>query len=705
MPLNDVWNHKQKDSAGFSAGPALDRRESGAGGLPGAPRGHTYAGAEREIPLEALIRRNRKLLFDSSALASEGFRRLVGSHLELLKTTRNQLFVPDFELSLLSQTVRADLEILFQRGILTLLQYQGVEGYPELLPKIAVMGREKGQLCVVLNRPDKQGLVFRGARSAGIFVQVFSLDSKGNLLQGVRHTEAEMTQTVPAGERPQHQEPKPGFTISSTPERMKITPIRIARALGKGDVLYDSKKQPVTLQDPMIVNPNAVTYSTDIPGVWAKIYHPAALTNFLEEKAKRMLSREVRYPGLCWPTDLVRDGEGNFVGVLLPPAKGEPLQLAVFKQAKLETYFPDWDKKDLCDLTLAILRVIKYLHSMNILMGCINPAAIRVAGKDEVYFVDTDNYQIEGFPSLVYNVSFTPPELQGRKIYLCSKENENYAVAVLVFMLMMPGKTPYTLSGDKTIAQAIQERNFPFPNGTAHGSHAMPGMWRFMWSHLTPFKDAFYNTFQKGGKYELPEQRRTVGNWIGTVLRFREELEHPTDPESLKLYPQTFKRVKNEAFYTCRFCGVSHPRFYFNSRYFDDYQICNGCLDKRSNVSFTCQVCGKTYFYTNRTALYHAMMKKKDAEWKDQKYCRDCKNKTLRCIDCGEEKPYFFLRNGRCKECNERHRNEIYRMVRCRDCGTPFAITVGEHAFSLEKGFSDPVRCKSCRARKRSGGF
>jgi hypothetical protein len=37
----------------------------------------------------------------------------------------------------------------------------------------------------------------------------------------------------------------------------------------------------------------------------------------------------------------------------------------------------------------------------------------------------------------------------------------------------------------------------------------------------------------------------------------------------------------------------------------------------------------------------------------------------------------------------------------CRECGGEFTFTTGEQEFFTERGFSEPIRCKSCRdARK-----
>lgn len=49
------------------------------------------------------------------------------------------------------------------------------------------------------------------------------------------------------------------------------------------------------------------------------------------------------------------------------------------------------------------------------------------------------------------------------------------------------------------------------------------------------------------------------------------------------------------------------------------------------------------------------------------------------------------------------------RTVLCRDCGQEFTFTAGEQAFYQERGFSEPQRCTSCRAKRKSerssGGY
>ncbi len=44
------------------------------------------------------------------------------------------------------------------------------------------------------------------------------------------------------------------------------------------------------------------------------------------------------------------------------------------------------------------------------------------------------------------------------------------------------------------------------------------------------------------------------------------------------------------------------------------------------------------------------------------------------------------------------------KTIICKDCGKEFVFTAGEQEFYAEKGFDKPpVRCRSCRNRKRNG--
>jgi DNA-directed RNA polymerase subunit RPC12/RpoP len=48
------------------------------------------------------------------------------------------------------------------------------------------------------------------------------------------------------------------------------------------------------------------------------------------------------------------------------------------------------------------------------------------------------------------------------------------------------------------------------------------------------------------------------------------------------------------------------------------------------------------------------------------------------------------------------------KKIKCIDCNKDFIFSAGEQEFFEEKGYSEPIRCKDCRSKrkdKRTSGF
>lgn len=129
----------------------------------------------------------------------------------------------------------------------------------------------------------------------------------------------------------------------------------------------------------------------------------------------------------------------------MPQAHGVELSRSVFMPMLLQSKFPSWTRKDTIQLCLTILDKIRYLNDRRVILGDINAANSPWCPLTQVYFVDCDSYQIEGYPCPVGTANFTPPEVTGRGGFaiLRTQEMENFAIATLLFMIMLPGKPPY----------------------------------------------------------------------------------------------------------------------------------------------------------------------------------------------------------------------------------------------------------------------
>ncbi len=382
-------------------------------------------------------------------------------------------------------------------------------------------------------------------------------------------------------------------------------------------------------------------FSTD-SGYACKIYFKERLTENRLQKLVLMAGKEVQVPGVCWPLALVRNSHNDFVGYIMASAEGKPMQKCMFVKPLLEKYFPHWTRKNLVELAINWLEKVIELHKSNIFIGDVNPLNFIIKSENEIFFVDTDSYQIEDFPCPVGMANFTAPEIQGKDFssFLRTFNHENFAIATLLFMILLPGKPPYSHQGGGDPVKNIKKGQFSYPLGEKSDKKTPQGPWRFIWSHL-PYKtkEAFYNCF-------VHQKRIDPDQWIDLLKNYRFALENNfLDPEgeSNKLFPTRFKIVSD----------------YAKETY--------GAEDWRWE-SFKCHNCGKTFQLNAEQANKMQNVSKK--------ICRDCYQIQKIEHTTGE-------------------------MIICSDCGDTFLFSISEQKFFDKKGFEPPKRCMQCRENRR----
>jgi len=307
--------------------------------------------------------------------------------------------------------------------------------------------------------------------------------------------------------------PQP-FSRTSKLEGGLETSLHAKDDVEKAGCVYLYNGQQVRLSNRLASGGEGTVYETDQPGVLCKIYHPSRLTEGARRKIELMVTRRVSHPAICWPTEAVRDSQGVFRGFLMSRASGEPLGHGLFIPTVWLSKHPNWTRKDSVRLAISILEGIEYLHRMKVLLGDINPMNILVRDANSVFFVDCDSYQVEGFPCPVGSINFVAPEIQGQDFtrFLRTAEHELFAVATLVFMIMMPGKPPYSHQGGADGAANIKKMHFPYPLGEKGSKGAPEGAWRFCWSHLNrALKEAFNASFDSASQ---GQPRVKVSDWL-----------------------------------------------------------------------------------------------------------------------------------------------------------------------------------------------
>ena len=397
-------------------------------------------------------------------------------------------------------------------------------------------------------------------------------------------------------------------------------------------------------------------------GMVCKVYHKDRRTAELRKKLELMVSMGLRHPSVCWPEQVVCDKQGQFVGYLMPEASGHELQTSVFIKPRLQAAFPHWAREHLVTLTQTILDAVAFLHSKDVLVGDINGRNILVKDEKTVYLVDADSYQVGSYRCSVGIPTFLPPELQGKDLKTVQREpkHEHFAVATLVFMLMMPGKPPYAYAGGTNPAANVKNRHFPYNLGGVKSGEKVPrGPWIYIWSNLTfTLKRDFHSVFTDG-------DRLSVADWQASMAKYANDLSQGfvTDeifPSELKRLTQRQAQRQGLPWVLCTRCTLG----YVDRSNSGQPGLCPNCRFKEQTpkaVKVPCAYCGTTYAEKERT-VGHLRTKGRD----------------LLCTSC-------------------RTRSETRT---CKRCYRTFELSVGELLFFRRKGLSTPRSCKACRGNR-----
>lgn len=331
--------------------------------------------------------------------------------------------------------------------------------------------------------------------------------------------------------------------LTATPDKA----VYVSDIPNEGDIVYQGGI-PIRLTEKIGDGGEGIVYKTNkSENVVAKIYYNKKLTSHKQSKIEKIIAAGLSIDGVCFPLARLHNSKSLFVGYLMPKAEGVKLGTSVFRGEKgMTRFFGTWTRSDLVSLAITILYTIKKIHDLGILIGDINGLNILVKSPTKVFFVDTDSFQINEYPCPVGTSDFTAPEIQGKdyKFFMRSIGNENFAIAVLLFKLLMFGESPYAQHGGSGIEHNIKTGDFSFPfNGKSNNK--MPnGDWGYFWSHLpVELQELFYRTFKKGESMYDERMRPGVEVWLKELTIYLRQLNDGTlkkiDIDSVMLFPKT----------------------------------------------------------------------------------------------------------------------------------------------------------------------
>ncbi len=399
------------------------------------------------------------------------------------------------------------------------------------------------------------------------------------------------------------------------------------------------------------------------PHLVAKIFKKGKVTTHRKQKVELMVQHKVWLAGICFPESTV-SFEGEFVGFTMRLAQdAHVLNDTIFIPQELDRLYPGWTRRDLVDVCLSFLKRVKSLHDLNILIGDINPNNVMLGNQKDAWIIDIDSVQVEGYPCPVGWDEFTAPEILGGVQGLRSIEHENFAIAVLLFMIMMTGTFPYENSGSDDTVQNIRSGLFPYGfDGRSERDLQPPLRWLYVWSHLShQLKGLFWNSFHRDGSRYQPAKRVTVEEWVSAFEGFQKNLNYrDVDPQSLEIFPIRRKAERGAKLLDCPQCGGQKLIAQYSvgdgpDKEFRTPSACNECLPH-------CQSCGEP----------------REPESLEAGLCWPCRRADVEAADRAKREAERVAKEVRRDERDaERARRESLDPTRlCERCGKPF-ITYG----------------------------
>jgi serine/threonine protein kinase len=419
------------------------------------------------------------------------------------------------------------------------------------------------------------------------------------------------------------------------------------------------------------------------PNLLAKIFKKGKVTTHRKQKVELMVQHDVWLPGISFPESTL-SFEGEFVGFTMRRAKdAHVLNDTIFIPQELDRLYPGWTRRDLVDVCLSFLKRVKSLHELNILIGDINPNNVMLGPQKDTWIIDIDSVQVEGYPCPVGWDEFTAPEILGGIQGLRSIEQEHFAIAVLLFMIMMTGTFPYENSGSDDTVQNIKSGLFPYGfEGKSERDLQPPLRWLYVWSHLSyQLKGLFWNSFHRDGSRYRPEKRVNVDEWIDAFESFKKNLSYrDVDPQSLEIFPIRRKAESGAQLLDCPQCGGKKFVAQFSvgdelDKEFRTPSACNNCLPK-------CQSCGEP----------------REPEALESGICWSCRKTDVQAADRARRVAAQAKREAelerrqaeQARRASERARRETLDPSRtCERCGKPY-ITFGEIEWLEQR--SIPIR-------------
>jgi DNA-binding helix-hairpin-helix protein with protein kinase domain len=289
--------------------------------------------------------------------------------------------------------------------------------------------------------------------------------------------------------------------------------------------LFDRHGTPLGAATPLDRGGEAEIYQ--LPGSpfrVAKIYHPQQRTTERRRKLELMIADPPVDPenarghaSIAWPTELVMDGHGAFLGFLMPGIDTAATRKLV-DVYNVSSYPKGLTWADLLLVARNLAVALAALHQKGYVVGDLNESNLLVARNDLITFVDCDSMQVRDaatgqvFRCPVGKGEYSPPELQGVSFGAVDRtpESDAFALAVMISQLLLLGRHPFAGGNSPRVEDNIlRQDSFLLTGGQPPAGTPSPNVLP------TRILDLFLRCFREG--HAEPRRRPAADDWADAL--------------------------------------------------------------------------------------------------------------------------------------------------------------------------------------------
>ncbi|MET1414397.1 hypothetical protein ABVF61_19155 [Roseibium sp. HPY-6] len=293
------------------------------------------------------------------------------------------------------------------------------------------------------------------------------------------------------------------------------------------------------------------------PQTLVKIYHSGKAADRHEKVAAMVASGlHSKLSFAAMPQQLVVDDNGQFAGFTMQRVQQAFPIHQLYNRDNRVQYFPDADYRFMVRAAHNLAQAFMHLHYENLMVGDVNESGIFYSTGGWVKLIDCDSFQAElgnkSYPCLVKVPQYTPAELHGVQLSKIKRtpNHDNFALAVMIFRLLMLGQHPFTAqykgTGDApTVGSRIKNFEYVYERNLKGKNYAPPPHALDINTLPDPIISAFETAFGGQG----PNGRPTAADWSAMLQSFDHDLVGCTINPSHQYL---------SIFSTCPLCGLEN---------------------------------------------------------------------------------------------------------------------------------------------------